>query len=64
MSDLDLEIGKEYVINHREKGRFQAELLGDNGEWLLIRITLPKSQAKKIISVKKSFCKITKVEEE
>jgi len=70
----ELEVGAEYIIEDRRKGTFQAELLGDNGLFLLVRITkgkahfasvahnlLGKGNVGDIISVKKKFCNFSKV---
>ena len=68
---MNLEIGKEYIINHCRKGTFCAKLLKD-GEFITVAIT--KGRAHYIsmmnagmgcvgdhITIKKSFCTFNEV---
>ena len=70
---MNLEIGKEYLIEHIRKGPFCARLLEDTGEFITVEIT--KGRANYIsmmnvdmgcvgdhISIRKSFCTFTEIE--
>ena len=69
VKQMELQIGKEYVINHSRKGTFIGKVLKDTGEWVTIRIVKGKADYMSIsnnlmsrgnigdeITIRKSFC--------
>lgn len=42
---MELQIGKEYVVNHSRKGTFSARVKGVDGEWADLEVTAGKAGA-------------------
>lgn len=71
---MKLEIGSEYIINHRRKGTFVGKILTDGEVWCEIQITKGKADYISIknnlqgkgnigdeLTIRKSFCTFEKV---
>lgn len=71
---VNIEVGKEYIVDHSRKGTFIGKVLSDDGEWAKVEIVkgkahymstvnnmLGKGLIGDIITIKKSFCKFKEV---
>lgn len=71
MESNNLEIGKEYLITHNRKGKFQAIVKDFNSEWVAIEITKGKAGAAleynerfagEKMTVRKGFCRFSEIQ--
>lgn len=71
MVSNNLEIGKEYLITHSRKGKFQAIVKGFNSEWVTIEITKGKAGAVleynerfagEEMAVRKGYCRFSEIQ--
>ena len=71
MESNNLKIGKEYLITHNRKGKFQAVVKGFNSEWVTIEVTKGKAGAAleynerfagEEMTVRKGFCRFSEIQ--
>lgn len=71
MESNNLKIGKEYLITHNRRGKFQAVVKGFNSEWVTIEVTKGKAGAAleynerfagEEMAVRKDFCRFSEIQ--
>lgn len=65
---MELQIGKEYMVNHQRKGKFSAQVKAVDDVWVTLEVTAGKASAMcsyneagvgEEVTVRRSFCHFT-----
>ena len=65
---MELQIGKEYMVNHQRKGKFSAQVKAVDDVWATLEVTAGKAGAMcsyneagvgEEVTVRRSFCHFT-----